>query len=53
MRLSGFLKTEQRFAAVLTVGVAAGEEFGLGDPNAVFVSSHLNFSNWNNHYDTT
>jgi hypothetical protein len=33
--------------------VAAGEEFGLGNPNAVFVSPHLNFSNRNNHRDIT
>jgi hypothetical protein len=47
----GFLKTQESFAAVMTVRVAAGEEFALGNPNAIFVPPHLNLGNWNNHQD--
>ena len=52
MGFGGFLKTQQRFATVLAAGVAAGEELGLGDPNAVLIFPHLNFGNGNNHYAT-
>jgi len=32
--------------------MATGEEFGLGNPNAIFVPPQLKFGNWNNHHNT-
>lgn len=51
MGFGGFLKTQQSFPAVFAVGVAAGKLFGLGDSNAGFVPSQVNFGNWHNHQD--
>jgi len=47
----GFLKTQQRLPAVVTVSMAAGKEFGLGDPNAVFVPPKVDLGNGNNHQE--
>ena len=49
MGFGGFLKTQQRFATVLAVRMAAGEESGLGDPYAVFILTELHFRERNNH----
>jgi hypothetical protein len=51
MGFGGFLKTQQSFPAVLAVSVAAGKEFGLGDPNAGFIPSHVNLGNRDNPQD--
>ena len=49
MRLGGLLKTQGRFAPVAPVRVAAGEQNGFRNPNAVFVLPDLNFRERNYH----
>jgi hypothetical protein len=49
MDFSGLLEAENRFAAVASVRMAAGQQTGLGNPHAVFVLSELHFGEWNNH----
>ncbi len=49
MRLGGLLEVKEGFAAVASVGVAAGQEGGFGDPHAVFVASNVHFRKRNDH----
>jgi hypothetical protein len=49
MGFGGLLKAEQRFAPVAAVCMAARQEIGLGNPNAIFVLSELHLGEWNNH----
>ena len=49
MDFGGLLKAEQRFAPVAAVCMAARQEVGLGNPNAIFVLSELHLGEWNNH----
>jgi len=49
MRLGRLLKTKRGFAAVPSMRVASGQETGFGNPNAIFVLTHLHFREWNDH----
>jgi len=49
MGLRGLLKTKERLTPVATVRVAAGQEGGAGDPDAIFIPSKLHLAEWNNH----
>jgi hypothetical protein len=49
MGFGGLLKAENGFAQVASVRVAAGQQIGLGNPDAVFVLSNLHLCEWNNH----
>jgi hypothetical protein len=45
----GFLKAENCFAAIFAMCVAAGEQSGFRNPDAVFILTHLNPREWNEH----
>jgi hypothetical protein len=45
----GFLKPENRFTAIFAVCVAAGQQSGFRNPDAVFILTHLNSRKWNEH----
>ena len=49
MDFGGLLKAKQRFAPVAAVCMAARQEIGLGNPNAIFVLSELHFGERNDH----
>ncbi len=52
VRLGGELETEDGFAAVLPVCVAARQQRGLGYPHAIPVAANLNFGNRNDHRES-
>jgi hypothetical protein len=45
----GLLKSQQRLPVVVAVGMAAGEESGFGNSDAVFILPQLDLGNGNNH----
>jgi hypothetical protein len=49
MRLGGLLKVKKGFAPVASVRVAAGQQVGLGNPHAIFISSNLHLRKRNDH----
>lgn len=49
----GLLKAKRDFAAVTPVRVAAGQQAGLGYPDAVLIPPDLHFREWNDHNATT
>jgi hypothetical protein len=49
----GLLKAKRGFAAVTPVRVAAGQQAGLGYPDAVLIPPDLHFREWNDHNATT
>jgi len=46
---SGFLKPQNRFAAIFAMCVAAGQQSGFGNPDTVFILAHLNSRERNKH----
>ncbi len=51
MCLGGLLKSKGGLATVAPVRVAAGQQSGFGNPDAVFILSELHFRKWNDHSD--
>jgi len=49
MRLGGLLKSKSGLATVAPVRVAAGQQGGFGNPDAVFILTELHFREWNDH----
>ncbi len=49
VRLGGLLKVKKGFAPVASVRVAAGQQAGFGDPDAVFIPSNLHLRKRNDH----
>ena len=52
MGFGGLLKTQGRFAPVASVRVTAGQQTGLGNPDAIFILSELHLRKWNDHCGT-
>jgi hypothetical protein len=46
------LESQHCLVPVSAVGMAAGEQFRLGDPNPVFILSQLDPVKWNQHDGT-
>jgi hypothetical protein len=49
VRLGGLLKSKGGLATVAPVRVAAGQQGGFGNPDAVFILTELHFREWNDH----
>ena len=49
MRLGGLLESKGGLATVAPVRVAAGQQGGFGNPDAVFILTELHFREWNDH----
>ncbi len=51
MGFGGFLKPQNCFTAIFAMCVATGQQFGFRNPDTVFVVTHLNLREWNEHRD--
>ncbi len=49
VRLGGLLESKGGLATVAPVRVAAGQQGGFGNPDAVFILTELHFREWNDH----
>ena len=49
MRLGGLLESQSGLATIAPVRVAARQQSGFGNPNAVFILTKLHFREWNDH----
>jgi hypothetical protein len=49
MGFGSFLKPKDGFTTIFALGMAAGQQSGFRNPHTVFILSHLNPRDWNDH----